>query len=77
MEKQINDRVSSVIEDFLWETNSQDTRNEIARRLSEALEIEFMDRTTSEELDSQFLTFHGYNPKTQKVTVITISPCVE
>lgn len=76
MEREIKNQVASIVEDFLFENNTQDTRNEIARRLSEALKIEFIDRTTPEEVE-QFLTFHGYNPETQKVTVITISSCAE
>ena len=64
----MKNKIEEIVSDFLWETNNQENRDEIAYRLSEALNFKIKDETNTNE----FLSFEGFNPTTDKKTVITI-----
>jgi len=64
--------VHELFETIFLEQADQELRNKLAEKLSEIFGFEFEDRTQPKISDKQFLEFQGYNPKTKKVTVITV-----
>ena len=65
--------VHELLETFLWEDCSDTTRNQLAEKLSEIFGYQFKDESQPTQIDNQFLSFHGYNPETKKMTIITVN----
>jgi len=68
-EKEVNE----LFETVLLEEVDQELRNKLTENLSEIFGYRFKDESQQTQIDNQFLSFHGYNPETKKMTIITVS----
>ena len=65
--------VHELFETIFLEQADQELRNKLAEKLSEIFGYQFKDESQQTQIDNQFLSFHGYNPETKKMTIITVS----
>jgi hypothetical protein len=73
MRKLIKKKIEEIVVKFLWEQNDSITREKFKNELIESTKIQFEDKTTTEMVDSNMVTFEGYDPKTKKIIHLTIS----
>jgi len=65
--------VHELFETIFLEQADQELRNKLAEKLSEIFGYQFKDESQQTQIDNQFLSFHGYNPETKKMTIITVN----
>jgi ribosomal protein L23 len=66
-------KISKIINKLLFEINDDITRKKIKNKLIPLFGHNLDDVTTPEAVDNGFIVFNGYNPKTKKTLILTIS----
>jgi len=74
MEKEKEDKIESLVESYFLEFNDSKNRKNFADDVGKILEFDFADTTTDEMVSDGFVRCEGLNPKTNKVTILTITP---
>jgi len=72
MDKEKEVQVGELVENFDMKLADGTNLNKLADELSEIFGYEFKHESEPTQVDNQWFSFHGYNPKTKKMTLINI-----
>jgi len=72
MDKEKEVQVGELVENFVMNLADETNISDLAKGLSNIFGYEFKHESEPTQVDNQFLSFHGYNPETKKMTIITV-----
>jgi len=73
MNKEKEMQVEELVENFDMKLADGTNLNKFTEELSNIFGYEFKNESQPTQVDNQWFSFHGYNPKTKKMTLINIT----
>ena len=74
MKKQLRRKIEETCSKYIFEQNDQQRRHQLIKEVEETTGFKFIDSTTPDLVDDNFVVIDGYDEKTKKILRITICP---